>query len=106
MLISASEMNQIGLEIFQVSSKSNELNAKRFRKYFGSSPLDLAEMWYDLNHTNIPAAWLNTKGWLPKEVKFFLMGNYWLWTYPKNAQVLASTFKICKRNCRGEPVWV
>ena len=40
-----------------------------------------------------------------KGIKMFLAAHHFLWTYPKNRRILASSIDIGKRNARGEPLW-
>ena len=35
----------------------------------------------------------------------FLIAHFFLWTYPKNAGLLASRFQICSSHAQGEPLW-
>ena len=72
-----------------------------FRKHYGSLPMDLAEMWYDLCSTDIPAARLNGNEKLERGFKLFMAAHFFLWTYPKNSNLLSSRFDICERNSRG-----
>jgi hypothetical protein len=62
-------------------------------------------MWYDLSTTDIPDAQLEEKEKLDKGFKMFLVAHHFLWTYPKNANLLASRFNICERYSRGDPLW-
>ena len=82
-----------------------EANNKQFRRHYGSSPSDLATMWYDLTTTNIPAAKLNEKENSEKGFKMFMVAHFFLWTYPKNSSLLASRFGMCERVSRGAPLW-
>ena len=85
--------------------KSTATRLVEFHKHFGSGPLDISEMWYDLMHTDIPNARVEEKEKNMKGFKMFLAAHYFLWTYPKNASLIASCFGICERYSRGEPLW-
>jgi hypothetical protein len=37
--------------------------------------------------------------------RMHLLAHHFLWAYPKNSKILASQFRICERNSRGEPLW-
>jgi hypothetical protein len=37
--------------------------------------------------------------------RMFLIAHFFLWTYPKNAGLLASHFKICASYAQGETLW-
>jgi hypothetical protein len=86
--------------------KSKANNKNEFRKYYGSSPLALAEMWFDLMHTAIMGAVVEHKEKCEKGFKMFMVAHSWLWIYPKNASLLASTFHIWERYSRGACVEV
>ena len=76
-----------------------------FHTHFGPKPLDLADMWYDLTVTTIPGAALTPEEKSAKGLKRFFIAHYFLWTYPKNANILASRFKICEEYARGHRLW-
>jgi hypothetical protein len=90
---------------FKGKSSSEAINAKQFRKHYGSSPLDLSDMWYDLTTTNIPGAELGDKDKSAKGFKMFMAAHHFLWTYPKNSYLFASRFLICETYARGEHLW-
>ncbi len=106
-LLSPSDIMKIGLEFFrfQAGNKSQEHSVHVFRKFYGSLPLDLADMWYDLTTTDIPEAKVDKKEISMKGLRMFFAAHHFLWTYPKNAQLLASKFGICERYSRGDPLW-
>jgi hypothetical protein len=37
--------------------------------------------------------------------KMFMVSNFFLWTYVRNSNLLASRFGICERSARGEYIW-
>jgi hypothetical protein len=76
-----------------------------FRKSYGSTPLALAAMWYDLVTTDIPEATLTEKEKGEKGFKRFLLAHHFLWTYPKNTDVLSTNFTIAEKYCRGKDFW-
>jgi hypothetical protein len=45
----------------QLKQKAEKQSTPEFRQQYGSSPLDLAEMWYDLTVTDILEAQLDDK---------------------------------------------
>jgi len=107
MLLSPKDVLENGLEYvnrqFQIKSEAN--NMAEFRKFYGSSPLDLAEIWFDLMHTTIEGACVDDKDKGDQGFKMFMVSHHFLWTYPKNASLLANTFDIPERYSRGEPIW-
>ena len=62
-------------------------------------------MWYDLTTTDIPDAVLTDEEKTPKGFRMFLMAHYFLWTYPKNAELLASRFGTNEQYARGKRLW-
>jgi hypothetical protein len=87
----------------QFEQKSEKQNTLEFCQHYGSAPLDLAKMWYDLMVTDIPEVRMDDKDKSGKSSKMFMITHFWLWTYPKNSNLMASWFKSCKRYLRGEP---
>lgn len=106
MLLSPQDIAVLGLSTVERNFRhvSHKQTYAKFRSHFGSSPLDLASMWYDM--CNLPdIVSLPPKQKSRKGAKSFLMAHYFLWTYPKNAKILASTFGICECLARGKYVW-
>jgi hypothetical protein len=96
-----------GLAFLQISvkRKSIEWQISEFHAHYGSDALELASMWYDLTTTNIPEAKLTVKEKSDKGLQMFLLAHHWLWTYPRNAKIVASRFKLYKGYCQGKPLW-
>jgi DDE superfamily endonuclease len=108
MFLSALDVRREGLRFWPGSQSarcSNETKTKRFRALYGSSPFDVASLWYDLTTTENPRARLTAEEKTESGFIMYLAAHYFLWTYPKNASLLASHFSICERNARGEPLW-
>ena len=99
MLLSVQEVLTMGLSFVRIEKPiqqrmSQETRMNKFRKHYGSTPLDLAEQWYDLTVTTIPLASLDEKDKTMKGFKMFMVAHYFLWTYPRNAEQLASRFSM------------
>ena len=83
-----------------------ELNKQKidsFKKYYGSSPHVVAALWSDLQATegcNIPDKYKSEKGFFE-----FCIVLHFLWAYPKNADILADSFSVCKRLVEGGNLW-
>jgi hypothetical protein len=110
MLLSPSRVQTLGLALHRILDNGNKpMKEKRkeelFRKEYGSGSLDLAEMWFDLQSTDVPDAKLREQDKSEKGFKMFLAAHHFLWTYPKNAQVFANNFGICEKYARGEKLW-
>ena len=88
-----------------IATGKNHGPEKRFGKLYGSSPQVLADMWHALQTTDLEEAKLDKKENSVKGFDRFLMAHFFLWTYPKNAELTATRFKVCERLCRGEPIW-
>jgi hypothetical protein len=106
-IISAKDVLRKGLRLvgIRINGRSKDLTNTLFGKHYGSSPTVLAEMWDDLQTTEIPEARLSPKENNERGFYAFLRAHYYLWTYEKNSDLLASRCKICGRYCRGEPLW-
>jgi hypothetical protein len=104
-LLSPIDVLKKGLTFLDIQRKSESQNTLEFHKHYGSNPLDLAEMWYDLTVTDIPEARIDDKEKSEKGFKMFMITHFFLWTYPKNSNLIASRFKCCERYLRGEPLW-
>jgi hypothetical protein len=78
-----------------------------FHQHFGSAPLDVADIWYDLVAGDyMPETLkLHEKEKTQKGLNRYLVTQFWLWTYPKNSRLLFSRFKCCEKYCRGEAIW-
>jgi hypothetical protein len=107
MFISPLDILGMGLRCLRIQSdgRSRAASEEDFHAHFGSSPLDLADMWYDLTTTTIPESQLTKKEKTERGLRMFLMAHHFLWTYPKNARILASRWGICERLARGAPLW-
>jgi hypothetical protein len=96
-----------GLRVLGIRSqgRTNEAQTHDFHKHFGSKPLDMADMWYDLTTTTIPGAALTLEEKSAAGLKRFCIAHHFLWTYPKNVNIMASRFKICEKYARGQKLW-
>lgn len=103
MLLSVTDVIYHGIKFVSNSFvyRNDEQAYVSFRSIYGSSPLDLASMWFDLCNSEI----LNTKEKNMKGFKRFLMAHYFLWQYPKNAKSFARVFDVCEVYARGRSIW-
>lgn len=85
--------------------RSPASNLEDFKCHYGASPGVLAEMWEDLCTTDIDGAKLSGKQKGETGFCYFLMVHHFLWTYPKNANILASRFGICHKQASGKAFW-
>jgi hypothetical protein len=108
MFLSVQDVLDKGLRYLNVDVErrmSKDGRIEKFHKHFGSSPLVLATMWYDLTVTEIPGAMLS-KMEKQRGFKMFLVAHYYLWTYEKNADLLASRWDMCVSYAKGKHLWV
>lgn len=110
LVLSANDVTERGLTYMGISRekqvrRSSKANVDVFKNHYGASPVVLAEMWYDLCSTDIDDAKLTDKQKREKGFSCFLMAHHFLWTYPKNAGVLASRFGVCEKNASGRALW-
>jgi hypothetical protein len=64
-----------------------------FKEFYGSDPVVYAQMWEDLQMTEIPEAHLDIN---PANNEYFLMALYLLKCYPTEGW-LAGLFKVCEK---------
>ena len=76
-----------------------------FRSHFGAPAVVLADQFLDLQVTDDVEARLSKEDKTEKGLKSFLAAHYWLFTRPKNSDVMSSHLCIPERECRGEPLW-
>ena len=106
MLLMPSEVLEQGLRFVNLDRLIGKKSAEVwFRKHYGSGSLDLAEMWYDLNNTDIEEAKLDEVEKSMSGFKKFMVAHHFIWTYPKNSYQLASRMGVCECYARGEPLW-
>ena len=76
-----------------------------FRKHYGSLPCVLLSIWNDITSTNTDIPF-DTKKRERKALIQFFVAMYWLWTYPRSAELTAAAFGMkSTRNCQGKPLW-
>lgn len=76
-----------------------------FKAHFGSHPLVIANIWYDLCHTSIEEARLTKTEKSERGFKRFMIANHYLWTYPRNVKQVKRRFGICLRYLEGDELW-
>ena len=110
MLLTPHEMMMQGLNFLGIhpppcareSTKYSDL----FHKHYGSSTLVVASLWFDLAHASVNGeCLLLEKEMTTSGLRQFLMAIYFLWVYPKNAELLASVFNVCASYCQGKRLW-
>jgi len=87
------------------SPRSLKGQIELFREHYGTSHVVLANIWRDLNETDIEDARLDEKDRNEKGFKTFMIAYYFLFIYPKNRGLIQSRFGICKKYCGGERLW-
>jgi len=85
MLLKPCEVREKGLEYvgFVARTKSERHREKRFRSFYGSSSLGPEKTGF----------------------KHFLMAVHFLWAYPKNAEILATQFRVSSKYSQGKHLW-
>ena len=104
--LTPTQMRAIAFEFLgNLRLKGEVQSDKAFHKHFGSKPADVAAIWNDLISTDVQTAKLCDKENSARGAKFFLMAHNFLWTYPKNREVLASRFGVCEKYAGGQNLW-
>jgi hypothetical protein len=106
-LLSPRDILSRALRILQIDAKgkSQKWKTEMFHAHFGSDPLDLANIWFDLTATSIEDAKLKATEKSEKGLTMFLAAIHFLWTYPKNSKILSTKFRLYEGYCRGKPLW-
>jgi DDE superfamily endonuclease len=110
MLLDERRVTELGLGYVGVFALKHKIMSETFSKevfhwHYGSSPLVVARMWFDLQQGEFPRASLSPKDNSLIGFKLFMTAIFFLWAYPRNAGLTASRFHQCIRNCKGEPLW-
>ena len=108
MFLTPKETMVHGLRFFGIRTHEGKKKyyEELFRKHYGSSSLDLADVWFDMQHATINnERLLSKKETSERGLKMFFMAIHFLWAYPKNAELLASTFNCCLSYCQGDRLW-
>ena len=104
MFLSPNDVLRRGLQLvgFRAGNKTKESISLHFRSFYGSSQLDLAQMWYDICYASSPLP-KNDRG--EKGFKKFMAAHYFLWHYPKNAKTASSRFGASEKLMQGKILW-
>lgn len=105
-VIFPSNCRAIALEILRIdedrqSQMSDAFKDEVFHWYFGSSPLVVATIWYDLRQANL----IHDREHCFNGFRRFLVAQFYLWVYPRSAGFTSILFQICKRHCYGKDLW-
>mgnify|MGYP000638316727 CR=1 FL=1 len=109
MLLTPADVQKRGLEIMGVRQgrKNEKALLLEFHKHYGSSPVDVADCWFDLCYWRGQSGktLLEDKDKSEKGFKRYLAAHHWLWSRPKNAHVFASRFGVSIDYCQGKRFW-
>jgi hypothetical protein len=107
-MIEPAEILERGLMLLNIETrkKSKAVQNECFAKHYGSSALVIASQWHDLCNLSLNEKLKMTAKEKRRGLKMFFVAHFFLWTYPKNAHVLASRCGICERYARGAYLWI
>jgi hypothetical protein len=99
-MLLAPEVLKVGLEITGVSfSKQERMTTERkvgdFKCLYGPNHVILAAIWNDIKEKSDSKA----------DFKMFLVANYYMWSYPRNAKNNSIMFNMCERYMQGDHLW-
>ena len=96
-----------GLEFVAPHLKPQEQSQELFHEHYGSDPLDIASLWFDLQHHDDEKGkpLLDEKEDSENGFYHFMKAMFFLWAYPKNAGLLRTRFRCCEKYSRGVDVW-
>ena len=109
MILSPQDILEKGFHFF--NGLPNNFNGKwtkrrtdEFKAHYGSSPVVLANQWFDLMTVDLDLG-LTEGDRSEKGLKMFFIAHHFLWAYPKNTKILASAFSVSDRTVQGENLW-
>ena len=95
----------VGFERVTQQDMTHKRLLEEFRAHYGGLPIDFSQMWYDLQTTTVPGVALTENEKKFDSFKMFMAANYFLWSHPKNARILASRFKLNVRQIHSDKFW-
>ena len=81
-------LGYIGISQEEQARMSDHDKVEDFKAHYGSSPLVIAAIWHDLQDTSIKEAKLEKEEKSVKGFKRFMIAHFFLWTYPKNVNLM------------------
>lgn len=105
MLLTPNDVLERGLDYMGIKpgKKKHKRLVLEIHKHYGSSPLVLADLWYDLCYWK--ADLLPEKDKSERGFKNFMAAQYWMWSDAKNQDQVASRFGFCIDKVRGKGLW-
>jgi hypothetical protein len=94
MFLSPAQVLIYGLDFVEARYNrwSEKTRVEQFHRHYGSSPLVIADIWYDLvfdDHLPEELA-LTEDEKNERGFKKYMTVQFWLWVYPKNSSLFAS----------------
>lgn len=101
-------LSYVGVDAARQDRMSDLFREQVFHWHYGSTSLVLADIWFSLQQGDYEGASLTPKENCLLGFKRFMMANYFLWVYPRNSGIIATTFNVGERYCRGDDMhrWV
>lgn len=91
-----------GLPNLPINVQPRKTHMTRFKRHYGSSPVVVAFMWYDLQLHGIVSERERTE----RGLRRVLTALHFLWSYPKNRDILATEMGWgCTKMVEGENLW-
>ena len=98
-------LGYLGIGQEQQARLSHQEKVSKLKMHYGSLPLVIANIWFDLSHTKIKEAYLEEKEKSENGFKQFMIAHFFLWMYPKNVKLVRSWFNICLHYLQGSKLW-
>jgi hypothetical protein len=111
MILSMQETLREGLTHIGVcESEQDRLGTQKctelFKDVFGSSPEVMTHIWADLMSEDLHECPISEDERSRKGFRMYLIANYMLWSYPRNANIIRVQFwPINEKSTRGQPLW-
>jgi hypothetical protein len=98
--ILAKGLEFVGFGVERQGRVKKEASIERFKSHYGSKPIVYAQLWEDLQTTNVAAARVppGTIKALLKEFKYFMSALYFLTVYTTEHQ-RSGNFDFCEKTC-------
>ena len=110
MFLYPKQVESLGLEFIGLDSARQEAMSAEFRHevfswHYGSPPLVISTIWFDLQQGEYAGAYLIEKENTLKGFKMFMISIFFLWVYPRNSSLISTRFGVCRNYCNGKMLW-
>jgi hypothetical protein len=87
-------LQYIGINLGEQQLMSAAHKLETFQSFYGATPLDIAEIWYDLQQGHFPAASLTPEENSLRGFKQYMIAHFFLFSYPRNSVQTSVLFGV------------